>query len=76
MAEREGGKGSYIYTYSDRRTGGGGRRGGGGERGEDGQLWCYECWCEDKESSLINPPADIFSKVRHFGKLHAFSYTS
>jgi hypothetical protein len=48
MCGGEGGREGELYctyTYSDTRT--------VGERGEDGQLWCYECWCEDKESSLI-----------------------
>ncbi len=41
---REGGGVIYTLTVIEER---------GGKRGEDGQLWCYECWCEDKESSLI-----------------------
>jgi hypothetical protein len=72
MCGGEGGREGEIYICTLTATEELG--GGGGVRGEDGQLWCYECWCEDKESSLIYPPADIFSKVRHFGKLHAFTY--
>ncbi len=65
LLRREGGGVIYTLTVTEEL--------GGGGRGEDGQLWCYECWCEDKESSLIYSPADIFSKVRHFDKLHALT---